>query len=798
MSEFNMEQIILSEKDINKFTILVDGFHDAIIYLDLNGTVKSYNKGAERLYGYTEEEMIGKRVSILFPKENENEFFHIMSKINNGIGVKSPGTIRKKKNAELVTVSTTISAISGENGKLIGAICIARSMEEKQKLINKLKESEEKWRFAIEGGRFVVWDWNMITNRVHYSDRAKKMLGYDKTDIENGYDDWMHRIHKEDLNYFTDKLKRHLDGEDYIAEYRIRCEDNNYKWIRARGNIVQRDSNGKPKRMVGIFEDINEEMILRKYIQASENRLHGLYNSTDSGIALGEIILGDDGEFIDYKWLQMNNAMAKIIKDVPNKLHKRSDKWIDMFKGASLFGNSYKFNDYDKESDAYYSVNIYSPNPGQFALLITDISDIKKKEVDLHEKYEELSSVYEELTATEEELRQNYKELEAAHEIAEKANRAKSQFLANMSHELRTPLNGILGFAQLLEFTKLSNDQKESLLMIENSANNLLELINDILDLSKIEAGKAELKQEKFDIYKLIHYITRNLTILAKDKGIEIMYYLDPLISKELIGDELRLKQILNNLISNAVKFTEHGHIYFRVKQISRTLEETKLEFSVEDTGKGIEESFKKEIFNKFAQEETTYTKKYGGTGLGLAISKEYVKMMNGEIGVESEIGKGSNFHFTAVLKNVSNEDNISNEQKDPSSEKKFRNDRCILIVEDNDINLKIVSAFLKKLNYRYKCVYNGKEAIEYLEKNKTDLILMDIQMPVLNGYDTTKIIRDNEKKMGEHKVIIAMTAYAMEGDKTKFIDYGMDDYISKPFDIETLDGIISKHINKR
>jgi signal transduction histidine kinase len=324
-----------------------------------------------------------------------------------------------------------------------------------------------------------------------------------------------------------------------------------------------------------------------------------------------------------------------------------------MFGEAAINGKSFAFEDYYENTDKYYNVNIYSPNPKQFTLLVTDITENKRKEIDLIEKYEELQAVYEELSATEEELRNNYKELEKANEELEKANKAKSQFLANMSHELRTPLNGILGCTQLLNHSKLGEEQNENVNIIEKSSKHLLELINNILDISKIESGKVELSYKRFNFLEQMDYIIKDLRLLSMNKDIEIMYYVDPLISEELIGDNLRLKQVLNNLISNAAKYTDHGHIYLKINQISKTIHETKLKFIVEDTGIGIQEDFKLKIFDIFTQEESSYTKNYSGTGLGLAISKELVEMMGGNIGFESEADKGSIFYFTSVFKNI-------------------------------------------------------------------------------------------------------------------------------------------------
>jgi PAS domain S-box-containing protein len=522
----------------------------------------------------------------------------------------------------------------------------------------KLREAEERWKFALEGSGNGVWDWEINSEKVHLSAYFMQMYGRGSDSVDANPQAWSELVHPDDMPQVLQDFEEHLSGKSpyYQNEHRVRCEDGSYKWILDRGMVVRYDAEGKPLRMVGTHSDIGE----RKAAEA---------------------------QLLEAKSTLESRVLERTL------------------------------------------------------------------------------------------------ELENAKEIAELATQAKTDFLANMSHEIRTPIGSMLGMVHLVLGTELTERQREYLEKIQMSGKHLLLIVDDVLDYSRLDAGKMTLDETNFSLNVVIDTVRTMFSEQAEEKGLELVFDIDSRIDTRLYGDSLRLGQILINYISNAIKFSKKGKISVKVFVISSSPVDYLLRFEVEDQGVGIGINMQNKLFVAFQQSDLSNSRKFGGTGLGLAISYKLAAMMGGEVGFDSQSGKGSLFWFTARLARsypLTNDKTPAVAKQQSLSPTHFPLQGCkVLLVEDNQFNQQVARELLEMSGAIVAVANNGTEAINSLQEGKFDCVLMDIQMPVLDGLEATRIIRADPSMADT--LIIAMTANAWSEDRERCMAAGMDDFLSKP-----------------
>ncbi|MGD0953246.1 MAG: ATP-binding protein [Methanotrichaceae archaeon] len=723
----------------------------------------------------------------------------------------------------IVLLTSKIPLHSSE-GEIIGVLGTYMDITERKRIEKTLHESEEKYRLLIDtANESVVVAQDGLLKFVNPMTLGLLGVDSERELIDGPFPQF---IHPDDRSMVVENYRRRIANEAANSRYafRVVARDGIVKWVEINAALIEWQ--GKPATL-NFLTDISEQKKVEEALQNRDILLGGvavatniLLTETNINLAINETLellgaatrvdrvyiseiteseIGKHFQSRRFKWVRDSSTSQIDDSNLYKCLcHMEMSRWYEMLSaGRPIKGLVREFPESEKAILQSQNIKSILAIPiiigGQFWGFI-GFDDCHSERIWTGVEVSILQATAASIGGALSRKRAE-DELTKAKEEAEYADKAKSEFLASMSHEIRTPMNAVIGLTDLLQETDLTQEQQDYVDTIRSSGDSLLSVINEILDFSKIDSGKMELEFRPFELKRCIEASLNLVRSKASEKGLNLSYTIDESTPQAIMGDPIRLQQILANLLSNAVKFTEKGEIFVSIS--SKKLEELcyEMHFAVEDTGIGIPEDKMSRLFQPFTQIDSSTTRKYGGTGLGLAITKKLVEIMGGRIWAESQVGKGSNFNFTILADATSIKPTSRKaEERQEIDNGVDRNHLLrILLAEDNPVNQMVMLKMLNKLGYHADVAANGTDVLRSLELHPYDLILMDVQMPEMDGFETARSIRKLWAPADQPK-IIAITAYALKGDREKCLDAGMDDYISKPVKLEELKSVLESY----
>ena len=796
----------------------------SVIITDPQGSIEYVNPGFEHVTGYSADEALGRNPRILKSDVHGPEFYEKMWKTLSRGEVWRDRLCNRKKNGELIWEDATIGPVFDEHGAVTHFVAVKMDITARKHAETELKEALEQLQrttslqHAILNGS----EYSIIATRADgtitvFNAGAERMLGYRADEVVGKATPEIFH----DGNEVVERARTQAAEvgspvppgfETFVNKSRLgRPNENEWTYIRKDGTRfpVQLsvtpicDNTGQITGFMGVAQDITERKRAEEALSASETRyrllaenmrdvvwavdgsLRRTYVSSSIRLLTGHTVeeamqLSFDEVVTPETAKQVREAFAKVAaqaRENPEVLQEPI--WLEMEYRCKNGGTIW----------AEANATIHVGKNGSFSAAMGVSRDITARKK-ASQRLQEYAC----------KLEQANRELEEATVAARAASEAKGQFLANMSHELRTPLNGVIGMTELLRGTQLDDRQIDFVEACHSSGRVLLNLINDILDFSKIEAGKLELDEREFDLGQMVKETVEAVTIQARQKKLQLVSHVAPQARCRVRGDDVRLQQILINLIGNAVKFTEAGQVAVKVELAEPRAGKPAIRFEVSDTGIGIPADRSDRLFQSFSQADSSTTRKYGGTGLGLAISKNLVELMGGQIGVTSQFGRGSTFWFVVPLQRATLERPEKSARSEATVGRRrtcdaLLNGRRVLLAEDNRVNRMYVQEVLRQVGMGCCAVDNGLQAIQAARSERFDLVLMDCQMPEMDGFEATRRIREMEcdGQLAGRLPIVALTANAVKGDRERCLEAGMDNYISKPFEPDALLAIIGR-----
>ena len=775
-------EALLKGQDL--YRAVVSASQTAIV-IHTDGTIVFANKAARELFAAPDADSLpGKPVTDLVLADSREDIRRHLKQVE-----ETPERISflEKKITRLdgkaVHVEMTSTSMSYAGGRSV--VTETRDVSRRKQFQEDLEESRKKFQLVTENVSDVVWFMDIGTNFSYVSPSIERLLGYIPEEIVSRSlrDIAAPSSYERAAKAVEMRLEREASGEteNRVNRYELELvgKDGTSLWVEVIPSPM-RDDAGKTTGFIGICRDISERRQAEEEIRKREEHYRTLVNNVPGVVYQCETTQPWRMRFIseEVKRLTGHSAERFLCGDpipwaeiiLPDDLPQVTRQVDDAIKATVPYQLEYRIRNSIGEIRWIYekgvAVHDGKGEPTCLEGIFLDITDRKRMEQDLTR----------------------------AKEMAESSNRAKSEFLANMSHEIRTPLNGVLGMMQVLQQTPLTVEQMEFLEAALNSGKSLIRILGDILDLSRIEAGKMEIRKEAFRLDEIIHSIQGAFMNEAAQKGLDMVYDITPAVPQTLVGDSGRLRQVLFNLVGNAVRFTEKGTVHVRAYPEGPRSGSGRFDICLEvsDTGIGIPSGKLELVFEPFTQADGSYTRKHGGAGLGLSIVKRLTNLMGGSIHVESEEGVGTTIYFRAPMHSA--ETGRPREEKllpAPAPPPPLR----ILLAEDDLSNQIVAKRLLEKQGHAVTCVPTGTEALAALAKERFDVVLMDIQMPGMDGVEATRAIR-NRKTLDPAIPIIALTAYAMPGDRKRFLKEGMNDYIAKPLALEELTKVLARVMN--
>ena len=726
-------------------------------FIDNDAVTQDVNPMMCQILGRPRERIIGRSIYDFVDEVNAAIFREQMKRRSSGAAGSYEVALSRADGTQVPCVFNASPYYDG-SGKKVGAFAMVTDVTEQKRIQEALRHSEQRFRLAMEAASDGLWDWDITTGRMYIGPRYLAMLGYEPDELPHTLATYRQLVHPQDWERINAVTAEHLHKgpDNYDFELRMRTKDGGHRWILSRGQVVERNSDGSPLRAVGTHVDISE----RKH---EEDKFRALFEQSTEA----HLICDDEGiidcnqaavDLFGYGNKEAFLALQTVVLSPEFQPDgSRSDDRSAMMIALARREGTQRFDWlYRKANGDTVPVEVtFTPIIlGERPVMLVVLHDLTaRKEVEKAQR--------------------------RARKLAEEANRAKGEFLANMSHEIRTPMNAIIGMTHLSLQTKLTTKQRDYLSKIDSASRSLLGIINDILDFSKIEAGKLEMESVEFRLEEVLDNVTSLIGLKAQEKGLELLFSLDADVPNELVGDPLRLGQVLLNLVSNAVKFTEEGEVVVAAERLAVEDNGITLKFSVRDTGIGLSTEQRARLFESFSQADGSTTRKYGGTGLGLAISKSLVEMMGGTIEVESALGRGSTFAFTVRLgRSLVSRTKTERTLPDASRAR-------VLVVDDNATSRAILKEMLASFGFDATLCASGAEGIAELRAAVAadlpySLVLMDWRMPAMNGVEAAQAIK-TDTNLAPHPRIVLVTAYGREEVMQQARATQLDGFLIKP-----------------